>query len=277
MRYSPLALLLAIIPSTASAQTPAMPVAQRLPSTSQVNADIVVARLMSFDRNEDGRVSSDELTERMRPVVARADTSGDGAIDAAEIRAVAAPAGRKGGSGANYSFGDMVGLPILTRIANAIQDLCLPAAIGEQASRIGEKYAREVEDAAFAKLREAVAPMLTETQLAEFEASVKSPGASLVIVSTSTPGRGPLQEVVVISGVPTLLRRYELPAQQQNAVRAAILAFNGDRQLDDARRSALMMRFEGVLSDAERDDLQAALARRPLVKNTPGRISGFVL
>src|SRR5688500_2174104 len=186
MRYSLLALLLAFIPSTASAQGGALPVAQRLPLASQVSPEMVVARVMSFDRNQDGKVSTEELSERMRTIVARGDTGGDGALDAGEIRAVAAPGAREVGSGGNYSFGDLTGVSISTRIANALVDLCLPAGVSEEVSRIGEEYAGEVENAALAKLRDVIAPMLTEAQLAEFEASVKSPGASGVFIKTST-------------------------------------------------------------------------------------------
>src|SRR6187401_561654 len=109
MRYGLLAFVLALVPSTASAQTAAVPaLPQRLPVPPVVSPEIVVARLMSFDRNQDGKVSTDELSERMRTVVARADRSGDGALDAGEIRAAGAPAARQVVSGGNYSFGDMV-------------------------------------------------------------------------------------------------------------------------------------------------------------------------
>jgi hypothetical protein len=232
---------------------------------------------MSFDRNQDGKVSTEELSERMRTIVARGDTGGDDALDAGEIRAVAAPGARKVGLSGNYSFGDLSGMPIRTRIANALEDLCLPAGVSEEAFRIGEAYADEVEDAALAKLRDVVAPMLTETQLAEFEASVKSPGASGVFIKMSTQN-GTVQQAAIVTAVSmTQLRRYQLSGEQQKAAMAAMAAFNTDRQLDDARRAVLMTRFEGVLGDVERDDLHAALARRPLVKNTPGKNSGFIL
>jgi hypothetical protein len=128
MRYSPLVLLLAFIPSTASAQGRALSVAQRLPLASQASPEIVVARVMSFDRNQDGKVSTDELSERMRTIVARGDTGGDGLY--------AGDTGRRGGGGTkgrssgNYSFGDLSGV-IGTRIANAIADS--PARCGQGA------------------------------------------------------------------------------------------------------------------------------------------------
>src|SRR5688572_4112129 len=231
MRYSRLALLLAFIPSTASAQGGALPVAQGRPLVSPVSPEIVVARVMSFDRDQDGKVSTEELSERMRTIVARGDTGGDGALDAAEIRAVAAPGARKVGSAGNYSFGDLTGVPIRTRIANALVDLCLPAGVSEEATRIADAYASEVEDAALAKLRDVVAPMLTEAQLAEFEASAKSPGASGVFVTMSTQN-GTVQQAAAVTAVSMMqLRRYQLSGEQQKAAMAAMAAFNTDRQL----------------------------------------------
>ena len=40
---------------------------------SEVSPEQVVARLMSFDSNRDGRVAIDELSERMQGLVARGD------------------------------------------------------------------------------------------------------------------------------------------------------------------------------------------------------------
>src|SRR5688572_21493227 len=55
----------------------------------KVSADEVVARIMTFDQNNDGRVGVAELSERMRPLVARGDKDGDEALDGAEVRALA--------------------------------------------------------------------------------------------------------------------------------------------------------------------------------------------
>jgi hypothetical protein len=56
--------------------------------------DDVVERLMAFDKNKDGKVTRDELPERMHGLIARGDTNNDGALDRDEIRKLAsAPAG----------------------------------------------------------------------------------------------------------------------------------------------------------------------------------------
>ncbi len=89
MRRGPL-VLIAVLPFTtfASAQTPGGQTNLRLfelPAvTTQMSPDSVVARVMSFDRDNDGRVTRDELPDRMHNLLS--DATG-GAIDSAAIRA----------------------------------------------------------------------------------------------------------------------------------------------------------------------------------------------
>ncbi len=47
------------------------------------------ARILSFDADGDGRISRDELPERMRQRFDRMDGNGDGTIDADEAQAAA--------------------------------------------------------------------------------------------------------------------------------------------------------------------------------------------
>ena len=117
-------------PRTASAQTvsprtvrpfnPPGPLAIFGPAVNPaVNSDIVIARLMTFDRDNDGRLVKSELPERMQNLLA-ADASGDQALDRDEIRAMARPAppapvaatvpGFRNGGGGGYTFGDQVSL-----------------------------------------------------------------------------------------------------------------------------------------------------------------------
>lgn len=66
--------------------------------TAPPSADDMVATLMAFDKNGDGKLAKDELPERMQGLFARADTNQDGILTADEIRksaqTTAAPAGR---------------------------------------------------------------------------------------------------------------------------------------------------------------------------------------
>jgi hypothetical protein len=57
--------------------------------------------------------------------------------------------------------------------------------------------------------------MLTEAQLAEFEASVKSPGASGGVFRISTLNSGTVQEVMLASSLTMRqLNNYQLSAEQ---------------------------------------------------------------
>lgn len=62
-----------------------------------------LARLMENDKNNDGKLTKDELPEPMQRILERADANGDGALDKAEIDAMAARfqqgAGGRGGVG----------------------------------------------------------------------------------------------------------------------------------------------------------------------------------
>ena len=57
--------------------------------SSAVDAESLVKRLMAFDRNGDGVLTSDELPERMQSLMAKADANHDGKLTPDEIRAYA--------------------------------------------------------------------------------------------------------------------------------------------------------------------------------------------
>jgi hypothetical protein len=54
-----------------------------------VSADELVEHVMSFDKNKDGKVTRDELPERMHYLIEQGDTNNDGALDRDEIRRLA--------------------------------------------------------------------------------------------------------------------------------------------------------------------------------------------
>jgi hypothetical protein len=58
----------------------------------RASVEDVVARLLTFDANKDGKVTAAELNDRMKNLVGRGDANGDGGLDAGEIRAVATAA-----------------------------------------------------------------------------------------------------------------------------------------------------------------------------------------
>ena len=237
---------------------------------AKVSPDEVVARLMSFDSNRDGKVAVNELSERMQGLVARGDREGDGALDATEIRSLAVSpqfvqTAFRNVQGGGYSFGDTVGLSTRSHIENTIEDLKLTPQANEQARLIGSAFADELEATALANLKRAVSPVLTEQQLATFEANVTR-GAGIRTVQLSSNGT---MQTLVLRGDPTLLLfRQQMPPEQMKTVAAAVATFKTEQQLDDARRAALVARVSGILTDEERDNFSAALARRPLVKGS---------
>src|SRR5262249_5544150 len=77
-----------------------------------VTADQIVERIMSFDKNNDGKITIDELPERMQHLIALGDLDKDGALDKEEIRklattleAVAGLTGNPGGGPPPGGFG----------------------------------------------------------------------------------------------------------------------------------------------------------------------------
>ena len=70
-------------------------------ATPATSADDLVATYMAFDKNKDGKLTKDEVPERMQAIFDRADANKDGALTESEIRASArasaqsaSPAGR---------------------------------------------------------------------------------------------------------------------------------------------------------------------------------------
>src|SRR5262245_51683698 len=65
----------------------------------RVSFDDIVERIMAFDKNKDGKVTKDELPERMHDLITRGDTNKDGALDKDEIRKLASAPGGFGPDG----------------------------------------------------------------------------------------------------------------------------------------------------------------------------------
>jgi len=66
----------------------------------------MMERIMSQDKNQDGKLSKDEVDERMLPMFDRLDANSDGSIDKSEIEAAAARmGGGRGGRGGNQGGG----------------------------------------------------------------------------------------------------------------------------------------------------------------------------
>jgi hypothetical protein len=67
------------------------------PARRGLSAEATVERILSFDKDKNGKVSKDELPERMQNLIARGDTNKDGALDKDEIKKLAADLARDEG------------------------------------------------------------------------------------------------------------------------------------------------------------------------------------
>jgi hypothetical protein len=234
-----------------------------------MTADAMVARLMSFDRNKDGKITAGELSERMRGLVARGDRGGDGALDAAEVRTLAvapAPGQVKGfgaAAGGGYSFGDEVGFSTRTHIQGAIDDLRLAAGPREQALAIATAFVDKHEKAAITELVAVLAPMLPASQLKALT-NVLDQMSQVNAVTHVAPASRILLPLLVAQ-----LTRFSLSPDQLQEAKTAMDTFQDRQQLAVTDRAQLIAELEHVLSVEERENLNASLARRPLVKNSP--------
>jgi hypothetical protein len=69
------------------AQIPLVP--QAPPQQRGVSTNDLVERLLGFDANQDGRITRDELPERMLSLLEQGDTNHDDALDREELRRMA--------------------------------------------------------------------------------------------------------------------------------------------------------------------------------------------
>ena len=76
-----------------------------------VTADQIVERIMAFDKNNDGKITLDELPERMQHLIALGDVNKDGALDKDEIRKLAVTLESFTGLTGGGRFGGFAGGP----------------------------------------------------------------------------------------------------------------------------------------------------------------------
>jgi hypothetical protein len=171
-----------------------------------ISVEDIVARIMRFDRNKDGKVSKDELPERMHHLIALGDTNKDGALDRDEIKKLAtrlSPAqggfGFGGGirAGARPRPGDVkfqvrVGPGPVTggfrrgfgpgpgadAIEGVVDDLKLPGKKKEQALAVVKAHqenVRKLLDQARADLLEKMKQVLSKEEFEDFKAALDRP------------------------------------------------------------------------------------------------------
>ena len=82
-----IAALLAATAQTVSAQPPERPQGQQAQRPQGGPADFI-ERIKGFDQNNDGKITKDEMPERMQAMIERLDTNKDGSIDNKELAAL---------------------------------------------------------------------------------------------------------------------------------------------------------------------------------------------
>ncbi len=274
MRYVPITLVTLLLFATiGSAQTatpfnPTQPDALALTTNVLGNADIIVARLMTFDRNNDGLVAKDELPERMHGLV-REDS--DGALDRDEILAlVAVPKSvttigggfpRSGG----YTFGDQFELSSRSHVLETLDDLRLSASTRADALRVVDPFIESFEAQATTALLKDLEGLLGENQLATVRVAADRQLASRP-ATRAMPDGTTVRQFVTGPDIAAVLNQFQLPAWQRALALESVRHFKDRIRSHDALQTALLEHLKGILSEEEREDFRAALSRRPLVK-----------
>jgi hypothetical protein len=295
-RYlAPIAFLALGLSAPADAQAPAefRPVAR---VATKATPDLVVARLMSFDRNADGRLVADELPERMQNLVARGDSSHDGALDGAEIRrlALSPEPVQNGLHGGGWAIGEGFGIDTSRHIDGALDDLRLAAETKSRALEIFQQFMAEADGNALQSLLAAMDPLLSDVQMANFRDAIAGKTVNVpaiqhdgVTIFGARPEEAAGQKRVMVPlrlarvNLEAHIEQYALDADRKSEALEAIREFRTHipGRLNETERSALVEQFRGLLTDEQRDDLRAALGRRPVVRtiNASIRLSSPVI
>jgi hypothetical protein len=286
-----LALIALVAPSRTYAQTPASPstdprltvlrqigtITAGFPLTEPVRStarpDDVVARLMSFDQNSDGKVQKAELAERMYAVMDRGDTDGDGALDRTELLTLAtarpAEAAVRGFGHGRSPMGLDVDVSSRRHLEGAIDDLRLEAERKDPALAIVRSFNDTREAEAEAQLLEVMRGVLSPEQLTTFTAALERQGRGGVqTVMRSVAANGSPQRIfqaVAISDVGRRVAMFRLQPEANRRAVAALEHYRSRLRLNEADRAELGGQLASVLTTEESENFLAAIARQPVV------------
>jgi hypothetical protein len=249
--------------------------AAREQAQSQTKPEVVVARLMSFDQNHDGRVTRAELPERMQTLLMRADASKDESLDAEEVLRLAqrppiVVTAQRGFEPGHYGFGeDNDFFDSRLHIDSAIEDLRLASSTREKALGIGHAFADTVKTHAMAEFLTSAEAVLTPEQFTSFKAAIERD--PVVTIKTNNPAAEEALRAALINQLrrrlmTTQIEQLRLGDVEKRQMQAALEQFKAHDRLIDSERAALLGQLGALLTDQERDDLRAALERRPIIK-----------
>jgi len=83
------------------------------------------------------------------------------------------------------------------------------------------------------------------------------------------------RQIQMQANLARLVAQYQISAAARRQLQAALVRFKAHDRLSDAERTTLVRQMRGVLNEQERDDLRAALERRPIIKQQ-GLVAGLI-
>src|SRR5262245_6929944 len=166
-----------------------------------ISVDEIVERIMAFDKNKDGKVTKDELPERMHHLIALGDTNKDGALDREEIRKLASTPGGLGPVGAGPAGVGPVDLFVGGRtspapggtagfagpgpavIEGVVDDLKLSGKKKDQALEVAKAHrenVRKLMEQARAEMLLKMKAVLSEQEFKDFQAALDRPRGAVL-------------------------------------------------------------------------------------------------
>ena len=236
--------------------------------------DDVVARLMSFDRNNDGKIEKAELAERMYTVMDRGDANRDGCLDRSELQTLAhakpaAPVVRGFGHG-SYVVGPNAEVSSRLHLEGAIDDLRLEAARKATALGIVTTFSQALDTNAQAELLDVLKEILTPEQLTTFTRTLEQErrmGAQRVVSFVTSPDQ---PAKIVRFGSLALSERsvatFKLGPEANGRAIEALKQYRSRLRPNETDRVELGRQLASVLTDEESQDFLAAIARQPVAE-----------
>jgi hypothetical protein len=230
----------------------------RTPLPAAGDVETVVARVLSFDSNRDGRVGRAELPDRMGDLVTRGDRNGDRALDREEVRALTSsapePATDFGFTAPAPRFGPQ----------GLIGDLALPADRQTAALAVLTQVNADATaglERAMLTFRQEAQPVVLRAQSATLDERLRAYGErarGLQAFLADVGGTARFPPVAVPDlAIEGLTPSAETQAQLNSA--AARLRQRTSQLLDN--RAELLRRLKDVLTPDELSDFESSVAR----------------
>ena len=250
-----------------------------LPPLRGGDVEPIIARVMWFDANGDGRVARVELPDRMQDVVTRGDRNGDAALDREEIRAIAS---------SSVVVGEGKGMPPLSRreihvtertaagpgVGGLIEDLKLPTDRRTQAfAAVAQTEADTTRTvmASLETLRDQVRALVTVEQFATLDTGIQNYGTAIrrSLDPIAAPAGRPALPIPILD----LDREGRALGLSADALAGLKSAF--DRHMERMHalatdRSGLLRHMTPVLTADELADFSASLERHSLILTVVG-------